>query len=192
MENKNLEQTTRKERFKGFALSHFVISIVGFCVAYPAALLLSGSDLFSAAAVAGTAALQLAYAFAGGWQARKRMWTRPRTFREGLWAFLAPALVAWGWAALVIGSVSLPFVEVLFPLVFWGSFLLALPSSLLVFLILVFGSALFEYSMVPGLLLTGFLAGAIPPLLFLLGSLWGSRGSKGPGPGEAEETEERV
>ena len=176
--NENLEiqkpkETTQKARFAGFAVSHFVISFVGFA----AGLILTPSletppsFLFTVVAVV----LFALYAIAGQGLARTKQWSFPRRFRDGAKAFLFPALIAWAWGALVvvslvIGAWTLLMVE------FFASAIFAFPSFYMVYLFLgtAPGTELFGMEFL-GICLCAFLAGGIPPLLFLLGSLLGSR-----------------
>lgn len=173
MEMSEPKKTTQRERFEGFALSHVLISVIGFGIGLPVGLglaNLSEFEWFIAVAIAGDAVLLLVYAFAGAWMARKKQWSFPQRFREGVRAFLAPALIAWGWAALVIFSVF----AAVWPLLmveFFGSMVFAFPSFLMVYLALVLNWLVSEVDFC----LWAVLAGGIPPLLFFLGSLLGSR-----------------
>lgn len=172
------ERGTRETRLAGFVKSHFAISGVGFAVSLPVFAFIMHSteetltryDLW---AVPGVILLLLLYAVAGYWSARKKQWGPFGSWKEGLWAFLDPALIAWGWGALVLLSFYLN-VWPLLLFLFCGSLFLASPSFIMVLLALVYHPFVFG---LPGLWLWAFLAGGIPPLLFFLGSLIGGKES---------------
>jgi len=169
------EKMRRSERLDAFAKSHFVISGIGFAVAvvmFALTTVLPPFWDFSAFAAAEIVLLAF-YAVAGFWHAQKKRW-KFSCFREGLWAFLDPALIAWGWAALVLLSLGLN-VWLLMTFAFVASAFLAFPSFLMVLLALTGG---FLDSRGYAFYLWAFLAGGIPPLLFTLGSLCGSRKNK--------------
>ena len=163
----------RVARLAGFAKSHFIISGAGFCVMLPVYAILSCIDQrqYTSLQIVATVFLLLAYIPAGVWCAGKKQWGAFGSWKEGLWAFLDPALIAWGWAALVVLSLLLD-VWPLLLFLFCASLFLAAPSSLLVLLAMpvsFFGLGWF------GFCLLALLAGGIPPLLFFLGSLLGGR-----------------
>ena len=163
-----LDKSRREMRLAAFAKSHFVISGIGFALGL---VLIAVSTLFPhfvAFAVAEMILLAF-YAIAGFWHARTKRWEFT-CFREALWAFLDPALIAWGWAALVLASLFLD-VWPLLSFVFIASAFLASPSFLMVLLALTGSLLVGEW----GFVLWALLAGGVPPLLFFLGSLWGSR-----------------
>ena len=165
------DKTRREMRLAAFAKSHFIISGVGFAAAVVLFALTTvlPSFLDFWIPVAAEIVLLVFYAIAGFWHARKNRW-KFSCFREGLWAFLDPALIAWGWAALVLLSLFLN-VWPLLSFVFIASAFLASPSFLMVLLALTGSLLVGEW----GFVLWAVLAGGIPPLLFFLGSLWGSR-----------------
>lgn len=173
------DKSRRELRLAAFAKSHFAISGVGFAVALVMFAVSTVLPYFWVYAVA-ESALLIVYAIAGFWHTRKNQW-KFTCSREGLWAFLDPALIAWGWAALVLLSLFLN-VWPLLSFVFIASAFLASPSFLMVLLALT-GSLLVGKW---GFVLWALLAGGVPPLLFFLGSLWGSRKQKE----EAEEGKE--
>lgn len=166
-----LDKTRREMRLAAFAKSHFIISGIGFAVAVVlfalTTVLPSFWDFWIS--VAAEIVLLVFYATAGFWHTRKNQWTFSG-FREGLWAFLDPALIAWGWAALVLLSMGLNIWPLLMGMFFASAFL-ASPSFLMVLLALTGSLLVGEW----GFVLWAVLAGGVPPLLFVLGSLWGSR-----------------
>lgn len=158
----------REERLAAFAKSHFIISGIGFAVGLILFAISTIVPYFFIYALAEIILLAF-YGAAGFWHTRQNRWRFSR-FKEGLWTFLDPALIAWGWAALVLLSLFLN----VFPLLsflFVASVFLAFPSFLMVFLALVCNWLGSEVDFV----LWAILAGGIPPLLFTLGSLWGNR-----------------
>ena len=161
------DKTRREMRLAAFAKSHFVISGIGFAVGL---MLLAVMALLSDYIVYALAEIVLLalYAVAGFWHARNKQW-RFSCFKEAFWAFLDPALIAWGWAALVLASLFLNALPLLICL-FFASMFLASPSSIMVLLAL--GSGVLEGEC--GFVLCAILAGGVPPLLFFLGSLCGS------------------
>lgn len=161
------ERAMRETRLAGFAKSHFIISGVGFCVLLPLCAIISQTyqpQYFSLLVLADILLL-LAYMFAGSLCAGKGQWGPFGSWKEGLWAFLDPALIAWGWAALVVLSLALNSWPLLL-ILFCASLFLASPSALMVLLLL--RISFFGW---PGLILGAVLAGGLPPLLFFLGSL---------------------
>lgn len=153
----------------GFAKSHFAISGIGLVMVILLFVFSSHIPYFYVFILVEIILLAM-YAFAGIHCAKKEPWGLPRSVKAGIWEFLKPALIAWGWAALVF---LIDFWEPLMSIFFFGSLLFAAPSFLMVYIALIFGC--FDGELIPALCLWGFLAGGIPPLLFTLGSLWGSR-----------------
>lgn len=172
------ERAMREARLAGFAISHFAISGVGFAVGlFVFAFIMQSTEetlaRYDLWAVLGESLLLLLYAVAGFWSAQEKQWGPVRSFKEGLWTFLDPALIAWGWGALVVLSLALnvwPLLLFLLP----ASLFLASPSSFLVLLALPAG--FFGLGWL-GFCLLALLAGGIPPLLFFLGSLFGGKKS---------------
>ncbi len=164
---RNTNRTMREVRLAGFAKSHFIISGIGFFVLLPLYALFSQSDQWCAVFVPVACILMLGYAFAGFQCGRKNQWGPFGGWKEGLWPFLDPALIAWGWAVLVVLSLFLN-AWALMLILFFASMLLASPSSLLV--LLVISSPTLQSGWL-GFFLAAFLAGGLPPLLFFLGSL---------------------
>lgn len=164
-------RVNREMRLAGFAKSHFIISGVGFCLLLPTYAVISQGfrPQYFSLLVLMDILLLLAYAAAGVWCAGKRQWGFFGSWKEGLWAFLDPALIAWGWGALVVLSVLLNAWGLMLGL-FCASFFLASPSALMVLLSLRISS--FDW---PDLILWAVLAGGLPPLLFFLGGLLGGK-----------------
>lgn len=161
----------REERLAAFAKSHFIISGIGFAVGLILFAISTFIPHFLVYALAEIILLSF-YGAAGFWHARQSQW-RISCFKEWLWTFLSPALIAWGWAALVLLSLFLNVFSLLSGM-FVASAFLAFPSFLMVILALISNWLGSEASFV----LWAILAGAIPPLLFTLGSLWGNRKNK--------------
>jgi len=161
-------------RLAGFAVNHFAISGIGFAAGLLVFALSTQSTegilwRHSVWLILGNALLLLLYGGAGYWCARERKWGAFASRNEGLWAFLDPALIAWGWGALVVLSLALNAWPLLL-ILFCASLFLASPSSILVLLAMVYWPL-----GLPGLCLWAVLAGGIPPLLFFLGSFLGGK-----------------
>ena len=175
-------------RFGGFALGHFGLSLG--CTALGFALLLCWMAVEPCLPpISGglawwmvwllAAVLMGAYVPVGYCVARTRGWDRARG-REGLWAVLLPALVAWAWGGLGTGllltgecQAALQMAWVLVA----GAAFLALPSWYFMALCLFCGifSPLPQSGEWLWLLSCLFLAGLLPPLLFHLGAQMGAR-----------------
>lgn len=180
MEEKNrltLYSPTQAKRLGRFAVSHFSIAIVGAMLAIPVALILSGVNnevLGYSVLLLGNVVAMSAYVFAGRLLAKSYCWGSLKNFSTGLLAFLFPALIAWAWGSLMLcvaqlpGRVAWDLVGLLLPV----SFLCAFPSFLLVLSTLVLG--ILDGGL-PNMIICMLLAGGLPPLLFLLGSIWGGR-----------------
>ena len=176
MKNKaaGAERAMREARLAGFAISHFAISGIGFAASlFVFALSTQSAEGFlyrhSVWLILGDALLLLLYAGAGYWCAREKRWGPFGSRNEGLWAFLDPALIAWGWGALVVFSLALD-AWILMLFLFCASLFLASPSSILVLLVIVYWPSGWV-----GLPVWALLAGGLPPLLFFLGSLLGGK-----------------
>ena len=174
----------RKARLAGFAKSHFILSGIGLAVLLPLYALFCESRHWLAIFLPVACVLMLGYAFAGIRSGRKNKWGFFGSWKEGLWAFLDPALIAWGWAALVVLSLLLGTYGLTL-ILFFASMLLASPSSLLVLLCISTPSPLSGWF---GFILAAFLAGGVPPLLFWLGSLLAAKKNV-PSERSADETE---
>ncbi len=167
-------KSDRESRLMGFTKSHFVISAFGLAAVILLFLFSAFISYFFVFVLVEIVLLAM-YVLAGIYCAKKEPWELPRSVIAGIWEFLKPALIAWGWAALVIVSLLMDSWDLL-GIFFFGSLLFAAPSFLMVYIALVFGC--FDGGLIPALCLWGFLAGGIPPLLFTLGSLWGGRKKK--------------
>lgn len=181
-EEMSLCRTTQLKRFKGFAVSHFLISVISMVLSICGVLVglvLKENRIVPVVAVVTLwdIILLASYAIAGAWRAREEGWNRPK-LREGLLAFFAPALIAWAWGGCVLLLALLPgpsWPDIMAAML-WVSAFLACPSFCMVLAALLLG-ALGSMGIV-NLLFWLLLAGGVPPLLFLLGSLWGSRGRR--------------
>lgn len=173
-ENSDSPSTTWKTRFKGFAASHFLISAVGFAAALPVLMVLDFEPDFWDIIWLEIILLAL-YVAAGFWKAKRKKWSYPRRFREGAQAFFAPALTAWAWGGLVVVSLAIE----AWPLLiaeYFATMVLASPSFLMFYLMMGSGACIFN--LVVQLSIFALCAGGLPPLLFTLGSLYGSRQRK--------------
>lgn len=160
-----------RARLGGFAVSHFLISIVGFASVILFFALELNYDLGFWLLVISSVVLLAAYLPAGAWTARRKQWSRPQTFGEGLRYFLAPAAIAWGWGTLVAVTTLLDAISVLV-VEFLVTSLLASPAVLMFYVSVI----LQDLGMEGWLWLWVYvlLAGGLPPLLFTLGSVLGS------------------
>ena len=172
-----LRDPKQGERLKWFALSHFAISIIGIIGMFLSAFL---GGYMTAVLFLWEAVLLALYAFAGRLIARKLSWCRPQSFREGLKAFLAPALIAWIWGGLFLFITAIPGIQssmgdagyVVTVLLMWSLLILAFPSSWgFAMLFLACGAT----DSPPILFLLMIVVGAVPPALFLLGNVFGAR-----------------
>lgn len=184
------EKRTRPlERFGWFAASHVLISILTLMLFI---VLLGTSSIINDAVVFLLILLEL-LALAGYWGigaylARHRQWTDFSGPKEFWGAMLRPAVIAWIWGGVVlaiyIGGVWLP-EDTIIPMaavwgtavgiLFWATLVFAAPSSLMAMLWFALGISQTWPSWSLAVMLL--LAGGLPPLLFTLGSAWGS-GSK--------------
>ena len=183
-----LRDPSQGERFKWFAISHFSISIIGV-IGMVLSTLTEGAML----AVLGLweVVLLALYVFAGRWVARKRSWNKPADTRDGIRAFLSPTLVAWLWGGLFLAFLSIPGLmsgmgdagDIIAMILMYSLLFLAFPSSLgFIMLSLLVGglNANFEAEW-PLFFLYMLIVGAVPPLLFVVGSLLGVRKEKNGG-----------
>lgn len=111
-------------------------------------------------------ALMLGYVPLGYRCGGKDAWPLPLRGRDLAVSVLAEAAVAWCWAAVVIVTFATE-LDLVF-LFFYLSFFLAFPSSVFVWATL----GLAGLDPVWCLVIIGFWAGLLPPLLFNLGSYW--------------------
>jgi len=174
-----LHRPTQAERLGRFAVSHFVISVLGALLAMSVGYVLLVLTSQSEAAmyivlVVCSAAGMAAYAAAGFYSAKTYGWNRPKNFMDGFLAFLFPALIAWAWGSMMLYCASQPGLnayELVSALILANVFL-ALPSLIMVVTSLVLG--LLDGGML-NMILCMLLVGGLPPLMFLLGSIWGGR-----------------
>lgn len=164
-------KTAWQERLSGFALSHFLISLFGF-LAGLVCLALDSVRFLEIAFCVGAGILLLLYMAAGIYMAGEHKWSAPAVAREGFLAFLRPALIAWTWGGLLLTVSSFHQLNVLSGAMIMASVALASPSVLVVLVSAMVG--ILDLG-VPGYLIALLLAGGLPPLLFLLGSIWGSK-----------------
>lgn len=177
-EKRTLHRPTQRERLGQFASGHFTISFAGVAIAGSVGfVLMMALNAYEARLTVVILAAILAmsvYAFAGARAAKICGWKRPKNIGAGTLAFLLPAWIAWAWGSLVLYCISVPgrdWAEMGF-LLAAVSFVAALPSSLVVCFSLGLG---FLDGGLLNMILCMLLAGGVPPLLFLLGSIWGSR-----------------
>ena len=157
-------------RFGMFAVSHILWSLI----CSPFILRFLGGGL--AEAVAATVVMMAGYLPWGWLCAHFGDWLRPDR-KQSLWAVFLPAGIAWVWAGTtafcLYGDIAIAAILGL------PAFLLAAPS--LLFVMSFMGAAgTFYYSMgfydeTPIMGIAIFFAGLLPPLLFYLGSLLGSK-----------------
>ena len=172
------------ERLKWFAISHFAISSIGITGMFLSSLL---GGYMTTVLFLWEAVLLALYAFAGRWIARKLNWSRLQSTREGVKAFLAPTLIAWIWGGLFLFITAIPGIQssmgdagyVVTVLLMWSLLILAFPSSWgFAMLFLACGAT----ESPPILFLLMIIVGAVPPALFLLGSVLGVRKATGEEP----------
>lgn len=182
------EKRTRPlERFGWFAASHVLISILTLILFI---VLLGTSSIINDAVVFLLILLEL-LALAGYWGigvylARHRQWTDFSGPKEFWGAMLRPAVIAWLWGGVLLSifflfgfslweSAMAELWSHLSAAMVWISVVLCAPSSLMVLLWFALGISQTWPSWSLAVMLL--LAGGLPPLLFTLGSAWGS-GSK--------------
>ena len=180
------EKRTRPlERFGWFAASHVLISILTLMLFI---VLLGTSSIINDAVVFLLILLEL-LALAGYWGigaylARHRQWTDFSGPKEFWGAMLRPAVIAWIWGGVVLAifflfgfslweSAMAELWSHLSAAMVWISAVLCAPSSLMVLLWFALGISQTWPSWSLAVMLL--LAGGLPPLLFTLGSAWGSR-----------------
>ena len=180
-----LHLPTQGERFKWFAVSHFAISVIGVIGAFLSTL--SGGAMLAVLFVWEAVLLTL-YAFAGVRVARKRNWKKPQGVRDGVFAFLSPTLVAWAWGGIFLVFLCVPGLmsgtgdtgNVIAMVLMYSLLLLAFPSSAAFIMLALFTGGLDATFTVqwPMFFLYLIIVGAVPPGLFLLGSVLGARKEK--------------
>lgn len=179
MEEAIQHRPSQRERFKWFAISHFVISVLGallaMSVGYVLLILASQNEVaMYIVLIVGSVVGMAAYAVAGFYSAETYGWNRPKTFINGFLAFLFPALIAWAWGSLMLYCASSPGLDAyeLVSALILANVFLALPSLVMVITSLVLG---FLDGGLLNMIACMLLVGGLPPLMFLLGSMWGSK-----------------
>ncbi len=169
---------SRWQYFRSFAGCHLLTSIIGvlgviFCFA--SSSLVGG--YFLALLFLWEVILLVIYVIMGAWAAKTGEWSAPRRFRDGFGAVMVPTLIAWVWggAFLLFGGFEAIGYHTAVSILFWSLLIFAFPSSwgfgiLTMLLPNVFG----HYGSVNEIIAL-FIVGVLPPLLFLLGSIWKSR-----------------
>ena len=162
--------TPQKERFLGFAMGHFTLSLLTILLLWCGGAFLGRSTFTEWANLVGPLLPVAAY-FPGGYLVSALCgWSPPETGEAALLAVMLPTAGAWLWVAVILISIG---GDLLFALVFGISIFLAAPSSLFV-LGMLFSCdwLLFADNGLVALGLCGLLSGLLPPLLFALGSFW--------------------
>lgn len=180
-----LRNPSQGERFKWFAISHFSISIIGIIGAFLSTVL---DGAMIAVLFLWEVVLLALYAVAGVWVARKRNWNKPQRTRDGVCAFLSPTLVAWAWGGLLLLSTVPMFKlrlgdvgDILAIVLMYSLLFLAFPSSAAFIMLTLFVGGLDANFTAEWLLFFVYMliVGAVPPGLFLLGSVLGVRKRSG-------------
>lgn len=180
-----LRNPSQGERFKWFAISHFSISIIGIIGAFLSTVL---DGAMIAVLFLWEVVLLALYVVAGVWVARKRNWNKPQRTRDGVCAFLSPTLVAWAWGGLLLLSTVPIFKlrlgdvgDVLAIVLMYSLLFLAFPSSAAFIMLTLFVGGLDANFTAewPLFFVYMLIVGAVPPGLFLLGSVIGVRKRSG-------------
>ena len=180
-----LRNPSQRERFKWFAISHFSISIIGIIGAFLSTVL---DGAMIAVLFLWEVVLLALYAVAGVWVARKRNWNKPQRTRDGVFAFLSPTLVAWAWGGLLLLSTVPMFKlrlgdvgDILAIVLMYSLLFLAFPSSAAFIMLTLFVGGLDANFTAewPLFFVYMLIVGAVPPGLFLLGSVIGVRKRSG-------------
>lgn len=180
-----LRNPSQGERFKWFAISHFSISIIGIIGAFLSTVL---DGAMIAVLFLWEVVLLALYVVAGVWVARKRNWNKPQRTRDGVCAFLSPTLVAWAWGGLLLLSTVPMFKlrlgdvgDILAIVLMYSLLFLAFPSSAAFIMLTLFVGGLDANFTAEWLLFFVYMliVGAVPPGLFLLGSVIGVRKRSG-------------
>ena len=180
-----LRNPSQGERFKWFAISHFSISIIGIIGAFLSTVL---DGAMIAVLFLWEVVLLALYVVAGVWVARKRNWNKPQRTRDGVCAFLSPTLVAWAWGGLPLLSTVPMFKlrlgdvgDILAIVLMYSLLFLAFPSSAAFIMLTLFVGGLDANFTAEWLLFFVYMliVGAVPPGLFLLGSVIGVRKRSG-------------
>ncbi len=162
--------TTVSQRFNGFAVCHLAYSLLSLIPAFCVYMKVVEAPFLAVTLWLLPVVLIALYFPMGMLAAWVSEWTPPRTLRERWLAIALPTLAAWLWVVFVLVCIVGEWGD-LFMLVLALSFLLAAPSSL--FVVTLCGwSLLLGNSGLVALGVCGLIAGALPPLLFALGSFW--------------------
>lgn len=180
MEERVLHRPGQWERLGAFAGSHFLFSIFGAVVLVVGGLIglklesQYGYEVFFALLIFANVLYLTVYVLLGRRAAVEQGWLAPASVGEGVLAFLLPALIAWVWGGLVLAACEQVGLESYYLAtgMLWISLVLASPSFLMVFTAAAFG---WMDGGVLNMILCVLVVGGLPPLLFLLGSIWGSR-----------------
>lgn len=180
MEEHTLHRPGQWERLGAFAGSHFLFSIFGAVVLVVGGLIglklesQYGYEVFFALLIFANALYLTVYVLLGRQAAVERRWPAPAGVREGILAFLFPALIAWTWGGLVLAAAEQAGLDSYYLAtgMLWISLTLASPSFLMVFTAFAFG---WMDGGLLNMILCVLAVGGLPALLFLLGSIWGSR-----------------
>lgn len=177
-----LHRPTQRERLGQFAASHFVISALGAVFAISVGLVFflvaaKSEQLMMVVLVLCSVIAMSTYVGAGFRSAKIYGWDRLNKFSDGFLAFLFPALIAWAWGTLILYCASRPGLDAyeIVSMLLLANIFVALPSLIMVITCLVLG--LLDGGL-PNMIICMLLAGGLPPLLYLLGSIWGSRKGK--------------
>lgn len=182
-----LQNPSQGERFKWFAISHFSISIIGVIGMFLSTIL---DGAMMVVLFLWEVVLLALYVFAGVWVARKRNWCKPQRVRDGVRAFLSPTLVAWIWGGIFLVMLCVPGLQsgmgdtwdIIAIILMHSLLFLAFPSSLGFIILTLFTGGLetLEFTVGwPYFFAYMLLVGAVPPALFLLGSVFGVRKTTG-------------
>lgn len=180
MEEYALHRPGQWERLGAFAGSHFLFSIFGAVVLVVGGLIglklesQYGYEVFFALLIFANVLYLTVYVLLGRRAAVEQRWFAPASVREGILAFLFPALIAWAWGGLVLAAAEQAGLDSYYLAtgMLWISLTLASPSFLMVFTATAFG---WMDGGLLNMILCVLVVGGLPVLLFLLGSIWGSR-----------------
>ena len=174
-----LHYPTQRKRLKQFAVSHFVISVLGSLLAMAVGFLLlvlasqSERAMYIVLIVCSVAGM-VAYAAAGFYSAETYCWNGPKSGKDRFLAFLFPSLIAWGWGSVMLYCASCTGLDAyeLVSILILANLFLAFPSLVMVVTSLVLG---FLDGGLLRMIICMLFVGGLPPLLFLLGSIWGGK-----------------
>ncbi len=173
---------SRWQFFRTFAGCHFLVSIIGvlgvvFCFASSALV----GGYFLALLFLWEVILLAIYVIMGAWAAREMEWSAPRRFRDGFGAVIVPTLIAWVWGGAFLmmlfyrGGWEAAGYDTVATILFWSLLIFAFPSSWGYGMLTMMLPNLFGYYGRANEVIAMLLVGILPPVLFLLGSIWRSR-----------------